>query len=173
MTIICVRLTSRLVLADLVHVLIVTPAEQDVVQTAVRLIDTVLGVQLGVVIVGVRLEGVGVDNLVGKLAADNEGVTDNVPLTVGTEETEKLAKIVNQTSDLHPFRLAVSSNSLSGLKKVLNLSNRGVRVGLVDEIVEELHCFPDGHASTDSVAEFLSDLYIVLVGLLQVLLLNI
>lgn len=173
MTINCVGLTSRLVLADLVHVLIVTPAKQNVVQTTVWLVDTVLGVQLGVVVIGVSLEGVGVDNLVGELAAHDESVADNIPLTVGTEEAEKLAEIVDQTGELHPLGLAVSSNSLSCLKKVLNLSNRGVRVGLVNEVVEELHCFPDGHASTDSVAEFLSDLDIVLVGLLQVLLLNI
>lgn len=95
MTINCVGLTSRLVLADLVHVLIVTPAKQNVVQTTVWLVDTVLGVQLGVVVIGVSLEGVGVDNLVGKLAAHDESVADNIPLTVGTEEAEKLAEIVD------------------------------------------------------------------------------
>lgn len=149
------------------------PAEQDVVQTAVRLVDTVLGVQLGVVVIRVSLEGVGVNDLVGELATNDESVTDNVPLTVGTEKAEELAEIVNQTSDLHPLGLAVSSNGLSGLKKMLDLAHRGVRVGLVDKVVKKLHGFPDRHASTDGVSELLSDLDIILVGLLQVLLLNI
>lgn len=150
-----------------------TPAEQDVVQTAVGLVDTVLGVQLGVVVIRVSLEGVGVNDLVGELATNDESVTDNVPLTVGTEKAKELAEIVNQTSDLHPLGLAVSSNGLSGLKKVLDLTHRGVRVGLVDKVVKKLHGFPDRHASTDGVSELLSDLDIILVGLLQVLLLNI
>lgn len=72
-----------------------TPAEQDVIQTAVRLVDTVLGVQLGVVIIRVSLEGVGVNDLVGELATNDESVTDNVPLTVGTEKAEELAEIVD------------------------------------------------------------------------------
>ena len=40
---------------------------------------------------------------------------DDIPLALRAEHEEKLAEIVNQTGDLHPFWFAVVTDGLRGL----------------------------------------------------------
>lgn len=69
---------------------------------------------------------------------------------------------MHQPGDLHPLRLAVPPDSLGRLEEVFDLRDAGllslgreqrlnrhgarrthIRVGVVDELVEHLHRFPD------------------------------
>lgn len=45
----------------------------------------------------------------------------DIPLSVTTEEIQKLAKVVNESGDLHPLRFAISSDGLRSLQQVLEL----------------------------------------------------
>ena len=51
---------------------------------------------------------------------------DDIPLALRAEHEEKLAEIVNQTGDLHPFWFAVPADSLSRLQQVLYLTEVGL-----------------------------------------------
>jgi hypothetical protein len=77
-----------------------------------------------------RLTSSGIDNLVGEFAADNEGVTDDIPLTIRTVEAQKFPEVMNETGHLHPVWLSVSTHSLGGLcgtRKVSALIPKGTR----------------------------------------------
>lgn len=140
------RRESRLVLDDVVEVLIMSPGEHDIIQTAVRAVDAELRAVDLVPVVRVILKGLGaVDNAVVKGTAHGEGIADNIPLATGVEEEEQFAEIVDQARELHPARLAVTPDGLGGLEEVVDLREGSVRVRLVDERVEFLHGFPDGH----------------------------
>jgi hypothetical protein len=54
-------------------------------------------------------------------APDEETYTDNVPLAFTAKQVQQLTKVVDQTSNLHPFGLAVASDCLGSLKQMLNL----------------------------------------------------
>lgn len=165
-----------LVLDDVVEVLVVAPAEHDVVETAVGRVDAVLGVVVGVGGIGVALsEGGRVDAAVREGAADSEGVADDVPLALGAElreEDHELAEVVDETSQLHPAGLAIAADGLGGLEKVLDLGEGGIGVRLVDQGVELLHGLPDGHlgARAGGAVEAVAGLQVVGDGLLVVLL---
>lgn len=77
---------------------------------------------------------------------------------------------MDQTSNLHPFRLAVLPHGLSGLQKVLNLGGASVGVARVDKSVQELHCFPNAHCGAGLFESLATGLDIELNGLLGVLL---
>ena len=161
-----------LLLADVVEVLIVAPGEHDVVQATARRVDTVLGAVDLVVVVRVILEGLGaVDDTVVESQSDGEGITHDIPLAAGTEEVQQLAQVVDETGQLHPARLAIAADGLCGLQEVLDLRKTGVRVRLVDEGVELLHGFPDGHLGAGLGVEVVAGLEVVGHGLLGVLLL--
>ena len=51
-----------------------SPRQHDVVESAVRLVDSVRGGVNGVVVVRVALEGVRINVLLGELASYNEGI---------------------------------------------------------------------------------------------------
>lgn len=112
---------SRLVLHDVVEVLVVAPGQHDVVHTAAGHVDAVLSAVDLVVVVGVALEGVGVDDALVEGATDGECVADDVPLALGIVEEEKLAQVVDQTDELEPAGLAVAANGFCGLEKVVDL----------------------------------------------------
>lgn len=165
-----------LVLDDVVKVLIVAPREHDIIKAAVGRVNSELGVEIRVGSIRVSFsKGLGVDDLVGESTSNRECVANNVPLTLSLElgeEEHQLAKIVDETSELHPSRLAITTNSLSRLEKMLNLGEGGVRVGLVNESVELLHSLPDGHlsAGTSSIVEAVASSKVVSNSLLVVLL---
>ena len=163
---------DRLLLADMVEVLIVAPGEHDVVQPTARRVDTVLGAVDLVVVVRVILEGLGaVDDTVVEAQTNGEGITHNIPLATGIEEVQQLAQVVEEPRQLHPARLAVAADGLCGLQEVVDLREAGVRVRLVDEGVELLHGFPDGHLGAGLGVEVVAGLEVVGHGLLGVLLL--
>jgi hypothetical protein len=121
-----------------------TPAEDDVVQPAARLVDPVLRHQLRVRVVRIRRERLRVDDLVAEAAANDERVADDVPLSLRAEEDEELAEVVHEPGDLHPVRLAVAPERLRRLEEVLELPDGCVWVGRVDECVELFERGPDG-----------------------------
>ena len=95
--------------------LIVSPTQHDIGQSAVGLVDTVLGRVHRVLQVWVVLERVRINILFRKLASDDECISNDVPLALGAEKEQKFSQIVDETGYLHPFRLSVASNSLGGL----------------------------------------------------------
>ena len=64
------------------------PREHDIVQATVWLVNSIFGGVNRVTGVWVTLESFRVDNLIGELAADDKGITNNVPLT-----SEKIGQI--------------------------------------------------------------------------------
>ena len=164
---------SGLLLDDVVEVLIVSPAEHDIVHANTGLVDTELGAVYGVVIVRVALEGVGVDDAMIEGQANRKGIANDIPLALGIVEVEELAKVVDETSQLHPARTAISSHSLSSLEQVLDLAELGIGVTLINEGVELLNGLPDGHllSLAGSRVESQASLEVVGHGLLLMLLL--
>lgn len=73
-----------------------------------------------------ELTSLRVDTALVKFGSYDESVPDGIPLTLGAEKVEQLAKIMYQARHLHPFRLAVFANCFGGLQQVLNLRNLGV-----------------------------------------------
>ena len=98
-----------------------SPAQQDIVQPTVGLVNPVLGGVHRVPRVRVVPERVWIDDLVRKLASHDESVPDDVPLALRAEEEQEFSKVVDETGDLHPFRLSVPSNGLRGLQQVFDL----------------------------------------------------
>jgi len=98
-----------------------SPTQQNIVQSAVWLVHTVLGRVHGVLGVRVVLERVWINDLVRKLAPHDESVPNDVPLALGSKEEEKFSQVVHESGDLHPFRLPILSNGLRGLQQVLDL----------------------------------------------------
>jgi hypothetical protein len=164
-----------LVLDDVVKILVMTPREHDVVKTTVGRVDAELGVKVGVDSIGVSLgKCIRVDDLIRESTANGESITNNVPLSLSLEFGKKehqLAKVVNETSQLHPSRLAIAANSFSRLEEMLDLREGGVGVGLVNESVEFLHSLPDGHlgARTRRIVEAVTGSKVVSDSLLMVL----
>lgn len=148
-----------LVLNDVVEILIMTPREHDVVKSTSRGVDTSLGAVDRVLKILVVLEGLcSKDDPVIEGAANRERITDNVPLSLSAVEEEKLAKVMNETNELHPARLAIFAKSFSSLKQMRHLRLLSVWVALVDKGVELLHGIPDTHIGTGLVVEFVSSL---------------
>ena len=58
--------------------LVVAPGKHHVLETAVRRVHAILGRVDGVVEIRVPCESFGVDDLIGELAADDEGVLNNM-----------------------------------------------------------------------------------------------
>lgn len=89
------------------EVFIVAPTDHDVLETASGGVDAVLGRVPRVFGVRVSIKRIdAVSDLVeGQLASGNEGITDDVPLSLGAEEVEQLAQVMNQAGHLHPLRL--------------------------------------------------------------------
>ena len=163
---------GALVLADVVEVLVVAPAEHDVVETAAWGVDAVLGAVDRVFEVWVLRERlVAVDDALVECTADWEGVTNDVPLALGVEEEEELSEVVDEAGNLHPSWLAVTSDGLGTLEQMLDLAELGVGVALIDQGVELLHGLPDGHLSSGLGLEIVSGLEVVGDGVLGVLLL--
>ena len=74
-----------------------------------------------------------------------------------------------QSSQLHPIGLSIPSHSFGGLQQVLDLGELGVGITLVDQGVELLDSFPDGHASSLLVVKLFTRLQVVIEGLFGVL----
>ena len=155
---------------DVVQVLVVTPAEHDPVHPAVRPVDATRGVVRRVDLVRVVGEGgAAVDDALVERTADRKSVAHDVPLAPRVEEVEQLAQVVDQAGELHPAGLAVAADGLGGLEEVLDLRQRGVRVGLVDQGIEPLHRVPDGHPGAGFAVEELARVSVVGYCLLRVL----
>lgn len=161
---------GALFFANVVQVFVVAPAEHDIIHAAARTVDAVFGAVDGVFAVRVVLECARVDDGVVEAAADGEGVPDDVPLPLGVVEEEEFAEIVDQAGELEPLGLSVSANGLGGLEQVLDLTERCVGVGFVDEGVEFFHGLPDGHFGTCLGFEVVACFEVVGNGLLLVLL---
>ena len=154
----------------MVQVLVVAPAQHNVVHTAAGAVDAVFSAINRIGRVRVAGKSVRVDDGAVEGAADGEGVAHDVPLALGVEEEEQLAEIVDQARELEPAGLAVATDGLGRLEEVLDLGEGGVRVGFVDEGVELLQGLPDGHFGAGSVFEVVARLKVVGYRLLLVLL---
>ena len=99
--------------------------------------------------VGIVLEELGVDDLVGEGAADRERVADDRPLRLAVE-AQNLAEVVDQAGDDEPARLVRAADRLGRLQRVLDLREVGVRIAVVDERVQEVERLPDGHRACGS-----------------------
>lgn len=150
------ELTCRLPLADMVKILIMSPANQHILQPAPLFIYPAFRLQLFVPRILIVLETLGQHNLVAPLAPHHKRIAHHIPLALCPKETEQLAQIMDQPRHLHPLGLAVPPYGLGSLQEVLDLPDGRVGVGLVDEGVEHLHGFPDRHAGVGRGEEALA-----------------
>ena len=102
---------------------VVSPAKQDIVQPTVGLVHSVLGRVHRVLRIRVVLERVWINDLIRELAPNDECISDDVPLALRAKEEQEFSQVVNESSNLHPLRLSVSSDGLRGLQQVFNLRN--------------------------------------------------
>ena len=102
---------------------------------------------------------------VGQGVIEKATYTNDIPLTFRPEDQQKFSEVMYKTGHLHPFGLAITSNGLCCLKEVLNLRNTCllwvswiildleqivtcIRVGVINDGVEELDGFPNTHPSS-------------------------
>jgi len=161
---------SALLLADMVEIFIVAPAQHDIVQAAAGWINPVFGAVDLVPTVGIVGERARVDDALIEPAADRESVAHYIPLAPGVVEEEELAQIVDQTRQLEPFGLAISADCLGGLQEMLDLAERRVRIGFIDQRIELLHRLPNCHARPRLGVEVIAGFEVVCDRLLRVLL---
>lgn len=159
----------------MVEVLIMAPAEHDIVESTALGIDAILGRVDRIIDIRVRSKRLGKDNALIERTPHGKCIAHNVPLALRLqlgEEKHQLAQIVDEAGNLHPAGLAVATNRLGGLQEVLDLGQAGVGVRFVDEGVELLHGLPDGHfgADTGRRVEAVAGREVVGDGLLGVLL---
>ena len=160
----------RLRLGNVVQVLVVAPAQHDVIHAAAGSVDAVFAAVDGMARVRVGGKGVRVDDGAIEGTANGEGVANDIPLALRVEEEEQFAEVVDQACELEPAGLAVATDGLGRLEEVLDLGEGGVRVGFVDEGVEFFHGLPDGHLGAGLVLEVVAGLEVVGDRLLFVLL---
>jgi hypothetical protein len=89
----------------LIHVLVVSPREVDVIETTIWSVDPVFGVIFWVVIVGILLQEFIINNLFWKGTTDGERVAHYTPLRFVSKVRmrEDLAQIVNETDEVKPI----------------------------------------------------------------------
>lgn len=136
---------APVVLEHLEHVLIVAPRHRQVLEPAALLVDASGRVVPRVVEVGVLLELVREDDLLGELAAHRERVAHDSPLRLAPQR-EHLADVVQEAHEVHPVLIRVRcADALGRLEVVDRVGQRRVGVGVIDERVEELDRLPDRH----------------------------
>jgi hypothetical protein len=52
---------------------------------------------------------------------------NDIPLTLAIEEIQELAEVVDEASDLHPLRLAITSDRFCCLKEMIDLRQIGLQ----------------------------------------------
>ena len=88
-----------------------SPGKIDVPQAAVGAVNPVFRLILFVVLVGVQLEVLGVDDLVRLGAAYREGIAHYGPLRLA-EKAKHLAHIMEKSRQHHPVGMAITADSL-------------------------------------------------------------
>src|SRR5437899_2038033 len=79
-------------------------------------------------------------------APDRKCIADHCPLWFA-EEAKDFAKIVDQSGENEPARVAVVPDLLGGLEQMFELRKIGIGIAVVNECVEEFHRFPDAHSA--------------------------
>src|ERR687888_988645 len=79
-----------------------------------RLID-------GVLIIGIVLEQIRINDPIRVSATDGKGIADDCPLRLA-EETQHFAQIVDKPGQNEPARMAILANGLGGLERVIDLA---------------------------------------------------
>ena len=97
------------------------PTQQNVVQATLRLVHTVLGRVHRVLRVSIVLECLRINDTLRKLAANDESISHDVPLTLRSEKEQQFSQIVDESGYLHPLRFAVSPNGFGGLQQMFDL----------------------------------------------------
>ncbi|SPQ25016.1 89b13250-4d62-48bf-a38d-91ee954c6ffb [Thermothielavioides terrestris] len=136
-----------LVLQDQVQILVVAPAHQQLVHAAPGRVHAILRAVHLVGRVRVSLEHLGEDASLVEAAADRKRVAHDVPLAGGAvvQHEHDLSQVVDESSQLHPSRLAIAADRLGALQQVVDLAELRVGVAVVDQCVELFYGLPDGH----------------------------
>mmetsp|Transcript_61385 Transcript_61385/g.165146 ORF Transcript_61385/g.165146 Transcript_61385/m.165146 type:complete len:281 (+) Transcript_61385:664-1506(+) len=166
---------ATVLLQDLVHVLIVAPRHHQVRDATARLVDAILGAEDRMLQVGVALEGLEAeDALVGRRAADGEGVADDGPLLEHVlardlRQGQDLADVVEQADQVEPIVVRpLRADALGGLEVVDAVRKVVVGVGVVHEVVQDLNHLHDRELALVELQPLLPCLLAELDGLLLV-----
>ena len=133
------------------------------------LIDTVGRVVARVFAIGIGLKELRENDLWRISATRGKSIPHHGPLRL-TPKAENLAQVVNEAREDHPARLPIAAQVLSRLKQVLQLRHVGVRIRIVDELVEVLGRLPDAHGhpvQTQVLLPFTLPKLVGLVGVVQ------
>ena len=60
---------------------------------------------------------------------------------------------MNEANGLHPLGLSVTTHRLCGLEEMIDLSETGIGIRVVNECIEQLHGVPDTHPGAPLLAE--------------------
>jgi len=136
---------------NVVDVLVVAEGEMDVVESAVRFVDAVLGLVLWDIAVGAGGEEFRENNFAGVGTTYREGVADHGPLRL-TIETEDFAEVVEESGEDEPAGMAVLANRFGRLQEMFDLGEIGVGVAFVHQRVEVVGHFPNAFFAASEVA---------------------
>ena len=137
-------LGGQVVFRDVIDVFVVAPREDDFIQAAAGFVDAVGRLETRDLAVGVGGEKLGENIFVGERASRRKRIAHDRPLRLAPK-AENLAEVMDEAGEDHPARLAVAAHRLGGLEEMLELRKIGVGIGIVHELVQVFHGFPDAH----------------------------
>lgn len=150
---------GQIIFDDVVDVFVMTPGEMKGIQSATFFVNAVSSLESGVVAIGVVSKKLRENDFVGISAADWKSITDDGPLGF-SPQAEDFSEVMDQAGEDEPPWMAIVSDLFGGLQEVFQLGEIGIRIAIIDELVEIFHGFPDAHGSpieTEVFAFFLLD----------------
>src|SRR6266702_3749325 len=136
------RLFRQVFLRYAVNVFVVSKRQVNVIQPAVRLVDPILCLILGLAAVWICGKEFRENHLLRVRAPGGERIAYHGPLWFPIQ-AEHLSKIVQKTGENEPPRMAVLANRFRGLQQVLGLRHIGIGIAIVNQRVKVLGHFPD------------------------------
>src|SRR5207253_1922178 len=117
----CQTFFRQVILDDLVQILVMAPGEMHAVETTTLLIDAARALIERNLAVRIIRKKLGENDLLRKSAPHRERIANHRPLGLA-EQAEHLTKIMDQTRQDKPARLASATNGFGHLHEVLDLT---------------------------------------------------
>jgi hypothetical protein len=117
----CLSRKCRLVLHHMIQIFIMSPGKHDIIHPTARCINPIFRAVYLMFMVWISLECFRVNYFLRESTANRKCIANYIPLPLCAVEEEQLPKIVDETSQLHPTWLTVSTDGLSGLEEMFDL----------------------------------------------------
>src|SRR5580704_4127068 len=126
----------------LVDVFIMSKREVDLIEPAIRFVNTILGLVAGNLAIRVGGKEFWENDLIRVSAGDREGIAHHCPLGLPIQ-AEHFSKIMYKASENEPTRVTILANCFGGLKEMFDLREIGIGVAVVHKGVQILGHFPN------------------------------